>query len=399
MSRISPPTGDSLSAEELRRRRDAEEAFERRCARAAKRLERIADPDVLVARLRDFEDLDGGMIVAIERALAGMADATLRRTERYLATETYDVALCVTSALMRIGPPAVDPLRQIVRSSAAGEARRWACRALGAIGDERAVPVLLHALGDESPDVRAAAAEAFERLPHERAIDRLRALLRDVDVVRSAAARTLHRRWVPSLDLEEDVLRALAADRFSATGAAKRLPPAAKPLLVRFARTGDLVARERSLRALGHRRGNNDVLMEALISPHVELRRAATTALAQICATALEDDAADIPDEEWRRLWRLDEVSPPTATFPCVALPLRAGEVVRLTDERGERWAGEWNEVIVTDEELAGVRGIMDEFDTIAIEELLARGRRHPDPRRWKARAADWRREMAARRY
>ena len=96
MSRISPPTGDSLSAEELRRRRDAEEAFERRCARAAKRLERIGDPDALVARLRDLEDLDGGMIVAIERALAGMADATLRRTEWYLATETYDVALCVT---------------------------------------------------------------------------------------------------------------------------------------------------------------------------------------------------------------------------------------------------------------------------------------------------------------
>ena len=245
------------------------------------------------------------------------------------------------------------------------------------------------------PNVRAAAAEAFERLPHERAIDRLRALLRDVDVVRGAAARTLHRRWVPSLDLEEDVLRALAADRFSATGAAERLPPAAKPLLVRLARTGDLAVRERSLRALGHRREDDAVLMEALISPHVELRRAATSALAQICASGLEDDGSDISDEEWRHLWRVDEVSPPIVTFPCVALPLRAGEVVRLTDERGERWAGEWNEVIVTDEELAGVRGIMDEFDTIAIEELLARGRRHPDPRRWKARAADWRRAMA----
>ena len=100
---------------------------------------------------------------------------------------------------------------------AGGSARDCGARALGAIGDERAESVLIDAPNDASPEVRAAAAEAFERLPHERAIDRLRALLRDVDVVRSSAAETLHRRWVPSLDLEEDVLRALAADRFSAT--------------------------------------------------------------------------------------------------------------------------------------------------------------------------------------
>ena len=75
---------------------------------------------------------------------------------------------------------------------------------------------------------------------------------------------------------------------------------------MRFARTGDLVARERSLRALGHRREDDDVLMEALILRHLELRRAATTALAQISATALADDDADISDEAWRELWRLD---------------------------------------------------------------------------------------------
>jgi HEAT repeat protein len=398
MSRISVPHDSSFSAAEVRRQRKAEEAFERRCAEAAKEIERITDPDVLVARLRDHA-LDGAVMIAIERALASMSDATVARAEGYLAQESYDVALSVTSALIKIGRPAVDTLLRIVRSSGEEEARRWACRALGAIGDERAVPVLVNALTDGAPNVRAAAAEAFERLPHDRAIDRLRTLLRDVEIVRSAAARTLHRRWVPSVDLEEEVLRALAADSLSAAGAAVRLPAGAKSLLVRIARSGDLVARERSLRALGHRGEDDEVLMEATVSSHGELRRAAMTALAQIHATQSGDALARLSDEEWRRLRRLDDASQPSELFPTVAGTLRTGDVVRLADEAAERWCGRWSEAIVIGEELVGVRGDGNDFDAISVADLLARGRRHPDPRRWKAEAAAWRREIASRRY
>jgi HEAT repeat protein len=305
----------------------------------------------------------------------------------------------VTSALIQIGQPAGDTLQRIVRSSGAEEARRWACRALGAIRDERAVSVLIDALSDPAPNVRAAAAEAFERLPHDRAVDRLRTLLRDVEVVRTAAARTLHRRWVPSLDLEEDVLRALAADSFSAAGAAMRLPAGAKPLLVRIARTDDVVARARSLRALGHRREDDEVLMEATVSSHEELRRAATTALAHIHATGSDDDLVDASDEEWRRLGHLDDADRPSELFPTVTGPLRPRDVIRLVDEAAERWSGRWSEAIVIGEELVGVRDDGNDFDAISVADLLARGRRHPDPRRWKAEAAAWRRKIASRRY
>lgn len=396
--RIGVPTGGDISADQLRRYQEAHEAFERECAEAAKQLERITDPDVLVGRLRTLGSLDSVMTIAIERRLAGMRDETLARAEEYLARESYDVALCVTSVLIEIGPPAVDTLQRIVCSSDAEEARRWACRALGVIGDERAVPVLLDALTDPGPNVRAAAAEAFERLPHDLAIDRLRMLLRDVEVVRSAAARTLQRHWVSSVDLEEDVLRALAADSRDAAGAAMRLPADAKPLLVRIARSGDLAARERSLGALGHRREDDDVLMEATVSPHWELRRAAVTALAQIHATQSSDDLVDFSDEEWRRLVRLDEAAHPSAVFPPASGALRAGDVVRLTDDAA-KWSGPWSEVIVIGEELVGVRDDGNDFDAISVADLLARGRRHPDPRRWKAEAAAWRRKIASRQW
>jgi hypothetical protein len=259
--------------------------------------------------------------------------------------------------------------------------------------------VLVDALTDGAPNVRAAAAEAFERLPHDGAIDRLRTLLRDVEVVRMAAARTLHRRWVPSVGLEEDVLRALAADLFSAAGEAVRLPAGAKSRLVRMARSGDLSARERSLRALGHRREDDEVLMEATVSPHGELRRAVMTALTQIHATESGDDLVDLSDEEWRRRRRLDDASQPSGLFPTLTGALRTGDVVRLTDEAGERWSGGWSEAIAIGEELVGVRDDGNDCDAVLIADLLARGRRHPDPRRLKAEAAAWRRKMTSRGY
>ena len=68
MSRLSVPCDNSFSAAELHRQRKADEAFERRCAKAANQIERITDPDVLVARLRSHEARDGAVMIAIERA-------------------------------------------------------------------------------------------------------------------------------------------------------------------------------------------------------------------------------------------------------------------------------------------------------------------------------------------
>ena len=139
--------------------------------------------------------------------------------------------------------------------------------------------------------------------------------------------------------------------------------------------------------------------MEATVSPHEELRRAAMAALAQIHATQSDDDLVDLSDEEWRRLRRLDEARQPSELFPTVTGALQAGDVVRLVDEAAERWSGRWSEAIVIGEELVGVRDDGNDFDAIPVADLLARGRRHPDPRRWKAEGAAWRREIASRRY
>ncbi|HEX6100117.1 MAG TPA: HEAT repeat domain-containing protein [Thermoanaerobaculia bacterium] len=374
-------------------------AFERRCADASERLASIADPDELVALLRGLDELDTATTVAARDALTKLGEATLRRAEHYLATEVYDVACEVALVLSAIGQPAVETLLQIVRVSGSEEARRWACRVLGVVGDERAVPALFHALDDSSPIVRAAAAEAFQQFPQEAAFARLRALLRDVEVVRCAAAKTLRRHSVFAVDLEEQVLRALAAGPLDRSLAARRLPPAAKPLLVRIARSGDAAARVRSLEALGHRREDDDVLMESTASPDSAVRRAAVTALAQIHATDGTEELA-LSDDDWRALRRVDEAPRPSALFAPVTLPLRTGDVVRLADDEAGRWSGRWSEVILIGEDFIGVRGLEhDEFDAIAIDDLLAHGRRHPDARRLKADAAEWRRTLASRGY
>lgn len=126
---------------------------------------------------------------------------------------------------------------------------------------------------------------------------------------------------------------------------------------------------------------------------------AAKAALAQIHASEWGEDVAELSDEEWRRLRRLDDASQPSDFFPVVTGALRAGDVFRLVDEAAERWSGRWSEAIAIGEELVGVRDDGNDFDAIAVADLLARGRRHPDPRRWKAEAAAWRRTIASRRY
>ena len=77
-----------------------------------------------------------------------------------------------------------------------------------------------------------------------------------------------------------------------------------RPMVHGIAEQRDFLLRQATAEAVLYL--DDDVLMEALILRHLELRRAATTALAQISATALADDDADISDEAWRELWRLD---------------------------------------------------------------------------------------------
>jgi len=136
--------------------------------------------------------------------------------------------------LISIGPMAVTPLFKTLNSMSCNT-RRAACRALGKIGDTRAITPLIRVLGDEDPGVRREAVQALtchgmpltqalikaleDKSPVVRAnaalvlghikdataADRLVGLLEDKDMdVRKTAAVTLESRgWKPKNDIEK----------------------------------------------------------------------------------------------------------------------------------------------------------------------------------------------------
>ena len=69
----------------------------------------------------------------------------------------------ITGALIKIGPPAVPGLTNALFDPS-NAVKRAACKALGKIGSERAVPALQFSLKDANPGVRKFAREALERI-------------------------------------------------------------------------------------------------------------------------------------------------------------------------------------------------------------------------------------------
>jgi len=69
----------------------------------------------------------------------------------------------ITGALIRIGPPSVPGLTKALFDPSSA-VKRAACKALGKIGSERAVPALKFSLRDGNKGVRHFAREALERI-------------------------------------------------------------------------------------------------------------------------------------------------------------------------------------------------------------------------------------------
>ena len=98
---------------------------------------------------------------------------------------------CATEALIRIGKPAVGPLRAIL-SEAQDLNATAAAFALGRIGDPAAAPTLIEALRHFDDEVRRQAAIALGRLQARLAVPDLIAALNDNDApVRAAVATAL----------------------------------------------------------------------------------------------------------------------------------------------------------------------------------------------------------------
>lgn len=143
------------------------------------------------------------LIEAIRREDDEEAEAACRKLKAEAATSLMKMAIGEAGA----HPPDVD--RQ--------EARWWAIRGLALCGDERAVPLLVAALGDANAEVRAAAALAIAEIAQRRpqaenahlssGMKAIARLLNDEQgFVRQAAADALVRFGDEALPLLEAIL-------------------------------------------------------------------------------------------------------------------------------------------------------------------------------------------------
>jgi HEAT repeat protein len=82
-------------------------------------------------------------------------------------------------ALVALGKPAVLSLTQALQDSRLDQVRWEAAKALGAIGDTRAIPRLVNALEDSDPDVAWLAAEALRQFKKAAWPPLLRQLIKD----------------------------------------------------------------------------------------------------------------------------------------------------------------------------------------------------------------------------
>lgn len=170
----------ALNDKSLETRNDAAQALgERADSRSVMPLiQSIKDADVnflecLVRTTKEYEKLTQRMK---ERRTAGrlthgklqnnMAeyarlDAAVRDRQRE-AKQTVDTA---TAALVMIGAPAVDRLIEALKETKESfHGRQAIARALGEIGDPRAIEPLTELLNDPGPLVREAAAKALEKM-------------------------------------------------------------------------------------------------------------------------------------------------------------------------------------------------------------------------------------------
>ena len=127
--------------------------------------------------------------LAAVRALGGIGDPlAVDRLCSALHDSNRDVRQAAAAALGKIGPPAVGSLISALPDRYAAA---YAARALGRIGDARAVPALVAALNDTHYEVRAAAVEALVLFSKKAVIPLIAALSDPSKDTRSAAAEAL----------------------------------------------------------------------------------------------------------------------------------------------------------------------------------------------------------------
>ncbi len=224
------------------------------------------------------------------RQAAAAALSSLGRTGPSSAIEMLregdlPTALAAADVLAAAGGEWFEPLVAALKSEQAGP-RAGACRALGALGDERAGPHLTARLKDPRPEVRAEAASALGRLAWAKATPHLLAALDDPDTgVAQAAIGALRRLGQPAVDAL--LARLVDAEGRISEGVVQALADIGETALrsvLRTAQEGSLTARVAALRVVGTIGGERAVvpLVHAISDPEPRVRSEAARGIAAI---------------------------------------------------------------------------------------------------------------------
>lgn len=214
-------------------------------------------------------------------------------------------------ALGKIGDErAVEPLINALKNKD-GDVRRESAEALGKIGDERAVEPLIQALVDGTSNVSKEAAEALGNLGNPRALDPLVQALKDKYFVREKAVEALGK--IPDVRAIEGLIEVQRYEvrpavmfttevniKLGAREALKKIgKPAVEPL-IRALQDEDRVIREGAAWSLGEIGDERAVtpLIQALKDKHKDVRREAALALRHIGEEATEGLIQALKDED-----------------------------------------------------------------------------------------------------
>ena len=250
----------------------------------------------LVAALRDpHEDVDSVKAAAATALARIHAEEAIPLLVEELRTTDAGSSPRVAEALTRFGALAVAPLVELLRDEEHPQAAVWAARILGRIGDKAATAALLERLFDRSDTVRMAATEALGSLGDRRATQALlRAALSDpMPQVRAHAAGAIGRMGA---EASIDVLVAALADpdygtRVRALEALEMIQPTDTGPLERSLRDENADVRKRAALALD-RVGYLSARVAELGSEDPPVARRASTAVLELGLAGLADAIA-----------------------------------------------------------------------------------------------------------
>lgn len=250
----------------------------------------------LVASLRDPHEDVASVKAAAATALARIqAEEAIPLLVAELRVTDAGSSPRVAEALTRFGAPAVPPLVELLRDEEHPQAAVWAARILGRIGDTAATVPLLERLYDRVDTVRMAATEALGVLGDRRATQALlRAALSDpMPQVRAHAAGAIGRMGA---EASIDVLVAALADpdygtRVRALEALEMIRPDDTGALERSLRDENADVRKRAALAL-ERVGYLTTCVEGLASDDVSVAKKAYGAMLELGRAGLADGVA-----------------------------------------------------------------------------------------------------------